>query len=245
MAAGKPGFAFGFYRLAASFPPLWAFYNPLENNMHALDICNLALNMLGIAPIISFDEDNNNARLCARFFPICRDSALRDHSWSFADKACQLVPLDGVESIDEELKVVCAIPGDCIAARYIMYDRPFRMWGRRIMVDAVPATLIYTARIEDTLLFDPLFVECLQYMLATEMAMCNTRDGNLVKFYRQEYERRLLLARSIDSRENRNQYQLSQKRSNFIQARNSGSQGVENCCGTPIKWTEGTEGKQV
>ena len=213
--------------------------------MNALDICNLALNMLGIAPVTSLEEDNNNARLCRRFYPVCRDAVLRDHPWCFADKACKLTALANEESIDEELKIVCAAPHDCIAARKIMHDMPYRRWGRKIIVRELPATLIYTARIEDASLFDSLFVECLQYMLASEIALCSTRDSGLVNLYRQEYERRLQLARSIDSAENRCRYKLAPRRSTYIDARNIGFAGVDRCSGEAVKWIEGTEGKQV
>lgn len=214
--------------------------------MHTIDICNMALNMLGMNSITSLNEDNNSARICKNLFPACRDRVLRDHPWSFAAKKFSLARND-IESLDPDLPFVCALPGDCIAVRYLLYDMPYRSWGRNIMVQALPATLIYTARIEDSTLFDVSFTEALQYMLCAEMAMANTLNGQLVQMYRQEYIQRLAVARSIDSSENRFAYKREKRSSSWIAARSAGSSlnAVENSAGTPVNWVQGSEGKQV
>lgn len=214
--------------------------------MNTVDICNLALNMVGMSSIVSINEDNNNGRLCKSLFPACRDRVLRDHSWSFATKKFSLAR-NNLESLDPDLPFVCALPGDCIAVRYLLFDMPYRAWGRNIMVRNLPATLIYTSRIEDSTLFDVSFTEALQYMLAAELAMSNTLNGQLVQMFRQEYERRLAVARSIDSSENRFAYKREKHSSRWIASRGAGSSlnAVENSVGTSLKWVEGTEGKQV
>ncbi len=212
--------------------------------MDSIDIVNLALNMLGINSIASFDEENNNAQLCKKFFPVCRDRVLRDHSWSFAAASVELAQLNE-RSLDPALQFVCSVPGDCIAVREVLPGIKYRPWGRKIMVSSLPATLIYTCRVEDSSLFDPTFCEALQYNLAVEIGMSNTRNASLIQMYRQEYERTLALARSIDSNENRFAYQNSKRTSHWIHARGAGGNAVEQSAGQPINWVKGTEGKQV
>jgi len=206
--------------------------------MDSVSICNLALMLVGIPPIISFDDENNNAKLCRTFFPVLRDRVLRDHPWSFATAFHDLQKLDE-RSGDPEFEAVCALPGDLIRVIEITGNRPYRRIENKILVQELPATIVYTRRIEDPGLFDETFIEALQYLLAAEIGMSNTRDTQLIAMFRQEYERRLALARSIDSQENRYSLQTRPQRSSWIRGR---GQGAENY--RPVKWTTGTEGKQ-
>ena len=207
--------------------------------MDSVSICNLALMLVGIPGITSFQEENNNAKLCKTFFPVLRDRVLRDHTWSFATAFHELQALDE-RSLDPEYGTVCGLPGDVIRIIEIEGNRPYRRIGTKILVKELPATLIYTRRVEDPGLYDETFVEALQYLLAAEIGMSNTRDTQLIAMFRQEYEKRLALARSIDSQENRFEHQNAARRSSWIRGRGHGTENYR-----PVKWTEGTEGKQV
>ena len=48
-----------------------------------VQICNIALVGLGAAPIASFDEKNDRARICARLYPFIRDGILSQDPWRF------------------------------------------------------------------------------------------------------------------------------------------------------------------
>lgn len=206
--------------------------------MDSVTICNLALMMVGIPPITSFDETNNNAKLCREFFPVLRDRVLRDHCWSFATQACELQMLNET-CFDPNFHAVCALPGDLIRILGLSDDRPYRRIGNRIFVTQLPARLVYIQRVEDPELFDETFTEALQYLIASEIGMANTRDANLIQLYRREYERRLSIARSIDSQENRFALQNNPPQSHWIMARNTSGE-----CFRPVKTTVGTEGRQ-
>lgn len=208
--------------------------------MDSVEICNLSLMMLGINPITSFDEENDNAKLCKKFFPVCRDRVLRDHLWSFATTSCELQKTDET-SFDPHYEFVCALPGDLIRIQNLVGDHAYRRVGNRILTDVFPATLVYTRRVENPDLFDPTFVEALQYLIAAEIGMANTRDAQLINLYRAEYERRLAVARSIDTSENRFAVQNNPPRSTYIGARFAGHGYYR-----PGKtyWTQGTEGKE-
>ena len=52
--------------------------------MDSVSICNMALMAAGIPAIVSFEDNNNNSKMCKAFFPAMRDRVLRDHLWSFA-----------------------------------------------------------------------------------------------------------------------------------------------------------------
>lgn len=186
--------------------------------MDSVNICNLALNMIGIPPIASFSENNNNAKLCERFYPVMRDKVLRDHTWSFATYAMELPQL-AEKPFDPNYSFAFQLPGDLLRIIELIPREPYRKVRNMIFAN-VPVTCVYIKKVEDPELFDVTFVEALQYLLAAEIGLANTKDGNLIAYYRQQYEKSLAIARSIDSQENFYNYQQREEtKSSFIAAR--------------------------
>ncbi|MBQ9088663.1 MAG: hypothetical protein IJY46_07775 [Lentisphaeria bacterium] len=210
--------------------------------MDSVSICNLALNMLGIPHITSFDDTNNNAQMCKRFYPVVRDRVLRDHLWSFATTSTELQKLSG-SACDPDFQYVCSLPGNLIRIVSLFPDVPFRKVGRTLLVDTFPVTLLYIQKVDDPTLFDETFTEALQYALAAEIASASTQDIQKVNFYRSEYTRVLALARSIDSQENCHAYQSPERRSSFLSARGRPISPRRNS--GKINFVEGNAGKQI
>lgn len=48
------------------------------------DICNLALNHIGMQPIEDIDDDNDSAIACNTFWTPSRDDVFSEHRWAFA-----------------------------------------------------------------------------------------------------------------------------------------------------------------
>jgi len=209
--------------------------------LNSVEICNLSLMMIGMPIIVSFDDENNNARMCKNFFPVIRDRVLRDHSWSFAVSYTDLNATTET-SPEPDYPFVCAEPIDLIRILDVDDGEAYLHVGNRILTQRSGSKLKYIRRVEDPEQFDELFTEALQYALAAEIIMTNTRDAQLVNFYRSEYERRLMVARSIDSAENRHDLKPHPRRSHWIEARGGG--GIPYRRGNTV-WTEGTEGKQI
>ncbi len=60
-----------------------------------VDICNLALSHLGdTAEIASLSERSTQAKLCARFYPMARNTMLEMATWSFATRRVKLALVD-------------------------------------------------------------------------------------------------------------------------------------------------------
>lgn len=189
--------------------------------MTSVEICNLALTAMGIPPIVSLDDANNNARSCKQLFPVLRDRVLRDHTWSFATAAYDLQKINA-SSWDPRYPFVCGLPADFIRIVTLVSEGPYRKIGEnRIFVETFPDVLVYIRRVNDSEQFDATFAEALQYMLAAELCLVNTRDPQSAALFRQEYERRLAVARSIDSSENIDAYQRKPS-STFLAARRGG-----------------------
>lgn len=193
--------------------------------MDSVTICNFALTMLGMPCVASFeDEGDNNARMLKQFYPVLRDRVLRDHTWSFATRYCQLTAIEE-SPLDPCFEYACPLPEDCIRVVKMTDDSSFRRCGNLIFCNSPDPQIEYISRVVDPNEFDPNFIEALQYCIAAELGMANTRDANLINMYRQEYQQRLAVARAIDSQENYYNNQRSRpKRSNWIASR--GSKGV-------------------
>lgn len=209
--------------------------------MNSVEICNLSLMMIGMPIITSFDDENTNARMCKNFFPVIRDRVLRDHKWSFAIHYADMNTTTET-SPEPDFPFVCAEPFDLIRILEVDDGEEYIRVGNRVLTKRSGARIKYVRRVEDPEQFDELFTEALQYAIAAEIVITNTRDPQLANYYRSEYERRLAVARSIDSAENRHDMKPRPQRSHWIEARGGG--------GTPYRrgntvWTEGTEGKQI
>lgn len=189
--------------------------------MDSVTICNYALLMLGIPAITSLDDPNNNARLCRSFYPQLRDRVLRDHTWSFATAYCTLqrIEADGIPGY----QFAYSLPADVLRVIRLADDSEYRRIGDTLYANSGSPVLEYVRQVADPNEFDPVFVEALQYLLAAEIGMASTRDAGLISMYRQEYNQRLAVARSIDSQENIHACQpVRPRRSSWIQARYRG-----------------------
>lgn len=210
--------------------------------MNTVEICNLALNMLGMPSVVDLDDDSNSSRLCQRFYPVCRDRVLRDHLWSFAAAAVELQALDEYSPIPA-LPYVCNLPGDLLRVDKVLSGQPYRIFNNKILLQSLPDTLLYVRKVENPEEFDVTFVEALQFALAAELAMVATADLNRVNYCRQEYQQRLAAARSIDSAENLHAFQLPPNKSNWLDSRMGGA-GNDGVIGAPIKYVKPELGLQ-
>ena len=190
--------------------------------MDSVSICNMALLQLGIGPITSFEDQNDEAKLCKRLYPVLRDRVLRDHLWSFATAFYDLQENGETKFSDPEYPFECNCPSDLIRVISLTSGGRYRRIGHTILVDELPARLQYIRRVEDPGEFDVTFTEALQYLLASEFALAHTRDRNLVNMLKNEYERKLSVARAIDSQENIHTHQNRPQRSSWLAARRMG-----------------------
>lgn len=149
-----------------------------------VDICNLALSHLGDrATVASLDppEGSAQAELCARFYPIARDSLLQMHGWNFATKRAVLAqlstgptgwaysyarPQDALDVFDIQMPDT---------QDYVLESQPYlcetELDGDEVIYTNVQnAVCRYVARIEDTTKFSPLFVIALSWHLAAMLA---------------------------------------------------------------------------
>lgn len=147
-----------------------------------VSICNMALSHLGgRGRISSLSEASEEARQCSLHYRSARDETLRALPWPFAAKRKSLA-LTG-EPPPPGWGFSCEYPADCLAPRYLAppargeASPPFEVGvssdlsRRLIHADVASPVLVYTARVANPALFDPMFASALAFRLAAYVAM--------------------------------------------------------------------------
>lgn len=162
------------------------------------DICNRALQKLGVSRITSLDEDSPEARDCNAAYEFVRDAELRRHPWGFAIKRVTLAP--DVESPDFGFNYAFTLPADALR---ILPDNEVTDWvvenGKLLTNDGDTLKLRYVARITDTGVYDPLFANVLATRLAFELAESITHSTQLKSAIWEEYQENVRQARAVNA----------------------------------------------
>lgn len=153
-----------------------------------LEICNLALQRIGVSARIEDLEDDSRieAELCNAIFDEIRDQVLESMHWDFAKARETLAVLSGVTR--SGWAYAYGLPTDLIAVRRLesgVRERSERPDHRipyaieasddrttKILVtDEDAPELVYTARIEEPEAYTPLFRSAVAWLLASELAI--------------------------------------------------------------------------
>lgn len=173
-----------------------------------LDICNMALAILGQAELSSLTEDNQRAILCNQYYDVVRQQLLRAHDWGWARGKDKLVLIREDEESDKPAYIYNK-PAACLFVLRIYnlgLHRVFRDQEFKLEYDAEKkyevirsyleeAYVEYIRDIEDTSLFDSQFISALAALLAHEIAMSLTGSTNLSQLAMQKYQLALNEAR--------------------------------------------------
>jgi hypothetical protein len=176
-----------------------------------VDICNLALSHIGgDATISSLSEQSEEAFHCNLLYPDLRDAVLRAHPWAFTTRH---IALSDVGSPPGNWLYRYSYPSDCLVAREILQTTvagdpiAFEVAlgdaynSLVILTDLEAATLIYTHKVTNPLVFDPLFVQALAWRLAGELSMPLTRDSKRMEAAYQMYNGTLAEAFKLNANE--------------------------------------------
>lgn len=191
------------------------------------EIANLALSVLGEAPIFDLEQNSPSARACKRHYESTRDALLRHHRWNFAIKRTILSRLE--EDPAFGWAFAYQLPNDCLRVLELngkqagTSNSDFEIEGDHLLTNAEVAMVRYTGQVVDARFFDSLFLEALSYKLASAVAMEVT--GSLTKKEAAERQFRQLAlvdATFVDSVETRPKVRLPSEDSNTIGARYGG-----------------------
>lgn len=149
-----------------------------------VDICNLALDHLNITPITTITNPTDKVgKVCERWYDNTRKSALRKHTWNFAQKRAALAQLatDPLWGYNAQYE----LPSDYIRIVEIgdlNQYKDYAIEGTKLLLDetntgSLNIRYIYDNKSVET--FDPLFVELLSLELAYNMAFPLAGNINL------------------------------------------------------------------
>lgn len=151
--------------------------------LSSVQISNLALARIGILQgIDDLAENSDEARACNLHFDACRDDLLCSLDPPFARRTAGL----GLVANDPENGWAYSyrLPSDCLVARTIGDDYAFKITsdasGGLLYANTNPATLIYTARIEDVALLPHDVAMLLVGRLAKDIAPALARTDSVV-----------------------------------------------------------------
>jgi hypothetical protein len=135
-----------------------------------VEISSLACGLIGTKGITSFEDDSDEARVCAAFFGVARDALLEDRLWTFATKRFTLAPHAAAPAFGYARKF--QIPSEVV--RVHRADSPggtgHLAWvreGQFILTDAESLQVIAVVKETDTSLYSPNFCIALAAKLAT------------------------------------------------------------------------------
>jgi len=174
-----------------------------------LDICNMALAILGQDYMSSLTEENQRAVLCNQYYDIVRQQLLRSHDWGWARAKDKLVLLREEEDGPEASTQVYQKPANCLFVIRLYNEGPKRWIDDRefkLEYDATIANEVIRSRmteayaeyvrdISDTTIFDSQFIAALAALLAHEIAMSLTGSTQLSQLAMQKYQLALDAAR--------------------------------------------------
>lgn len=155
-------------------------------------ICNLALGRIGSVRILALDDSTQEARFSKLFYAETRDEVLRDHPWNFAQKRAVLSALSDAPLFG--WRWAYALPVDCLRVLQLngfAQDAEPDEWeieDGKLMTDAGVAQVTYTARVDDAVKFDALFVEALSVKLAAKLVTPLTGSRTQAADFVKEYE---------------------------------------------------------
>ena len=179
---------------------------------NTVEICNLALAIIGSARITSISDDVESARVLNDVFDIVRDSELRANNWNFAMKRASIAALTTVPVA--EFSYEYQLPSDCLRVVEVGEDTPAvsltsyrssreREWaisGRKIETDlSSPLSIRYVSRVTDTGKFDAMFVTALACRLASVIANRITDLSDRRSLAMQEYRQAIFEAMRADA----------------------------------------------
>lgn len=182
-----------------------------------VDICNRAIQKVGGQPITSLSDASTSARAVNRCYELLRDSELRASNWNFAVKRAQLaasvtapawgytkqypLPSDFLRLIDIRDHYGVSETIGSLGQNEVDYSIESGDGDLKSILtnEGSPIYIRYVARVTNTGLFDPMFVEALAARIAVEISEEITNSNSKKQSLRDEYKEIMRQARYCDA----------------------------------------------
>lgn len=177
--------------------------------MSEVSICNRALGWLGANRITSLIDEQTEAVVCRESYAAARDYVLADHDWPFAIRRYKLPRLavppnfgftNAFQLPEETIRVITLNErqhADTVTTQGI----DWQVEGDTVVTSEGSANVRVVARITNTDLFSPGFVQCVSARLAADIAVGLTGSQQRETSMEQKYMMKLRDAKRQDGRQ--------------------------------------------
>lgn len=169
-----------------------------------VEICNVALRILGQQPILSIEDNLPQAISISGVYEIVRKATLRKHTWNFAMKRQQLPALTATPAWG--YSYAYQLPTDLLRLVEVQCNLDYRVEGLTVLTNApAPLNIRYVKDAKDPAEYDALFVDAFAGELAS--MICEDVTGSNTKKQTAEAVTGAALreARRINAQENPSQ----------------------------------------
>ncbi len=173
-----------------------------------VDICNVALGLLGAEFITALTDPSKAAILCNTVYATIRDETLCDAEWNFAQVRAKLARLSTAPPFG--FLYAYQIPTSPLCLRVNEIDPDDAVYTieadaagllRTLQTDETTVFVRYTAQITDPSLYSGSFILALATHIAAELAIPLTELQSLADSMQKRYEARISRAMTTDSQE--------------------------------------------
>lgn len=185
----------------------------------SIDICNSALNKLGVNTINDFTDNTKRAQVCDLQYDIIRKKLLRKYHWSWAIKRAALTLDAGTPTFGWDYQY--ELPSDFVRLLHDeeYEDKDYLIEGGYLLANEDTFNIKYVYDVTDTDEFDDLFVEVFALTLAVELCMILVQSTDLKNNLAQELKETLADARTINSQERKRSDEDALDADEFLDAR--------------------------
>lgn len=165
-----------------------------------VEICNRALGLLGAQRITSLIDDSKAGRACNNNYVTSRDTVFQEHTWKECTRRAILAPLSSAPLFEWTYQY--QLPTDPYCIRVLDVYNSVSSWkveGRYLLTNDATVNIVYIGRITDPNVYSPMLKEAIALKLASDICFEITGDAKLIGLFKNEYQKTLAEARSLDS----------------------------------------------
>lgn len=168
-----------------------------------VEICNLAMTVLGADRITALTDNTENARRLTAIYDSCLEDVLRAHPWNFTITRLKLSLLGSTPAFGYSYEF--QLPSDCLRVvevsdgNNVLTD--FKIEGRKLLLDYTDVYIKYIANVTDPNQYTSQFIFVLSSRLAAELAYAITNNKSTAELITQMYLDRLQKCKATDAQE--------------------------------------------
>lgn len=168
-------------------------------------LANIALDLIGAATIMSFDDDSNEAKIIKRMYEESKREVIRSHTWNCVRKRVILAPL--TTSPPFGYGNTFKLPSDLLRVLPLgsLVGLSYEIEERNLLCNEDSIELHYLADITDVTIFDSLLTKAIALKLAADICYRLVQSDALTERMESKYDKILRRAKTINAQEQQEQ----------------------------------------